>query len=63
MTMTTNNRRLSKAARKAVKSLRRQAAKAAKAGEASPEMIKLVRSETRRVREFNNYTAEGTRYA
>jgi hypothetical protein len=56
--MTTNNRRLSKAARKAVKSLRRQAAKA------SPEMAKLVRSETRRVREFNNnYNVEGSRYA
>jgi hypothetical protein len=57
--MTTNNRRLSKAARKAVKNLRRQAAKA------SPEMAKLVRSETRRVREFSNYnySVEGSCYA
>jgi hypothetical protein len=45
--MTTNNRRLSKAARRAVKSLRRIGSKA------PPEMAKLVRSEARRVREFN----------
>jgi hypothetical protein len=55
-TMSTNSR-LSKAARKAVKSLRRIGSKA------PPEMAKLVRSEARRVREFNNYTTEGNRYA
>jgi hypothetical protein len=55
--MTTNNRRLSKAARKAVKSLRRIGSKAPQ------EMAKLVRSETRRVREFSNHNAEGSRYA
>lgn len=49
--MSTNNRRLSKAARKAVKNLRKASRTL------DPALVRLIRSESRRVREFDRMTA------